>query len=214
MYNENPHILNINQQPQTKIKPFIKLIEAVCLRKYNYSEEGHECFVYVLDKIMEKDYSRIKAFQGRSTFKTYLVSITVRLAIDFYNHRYGKVSKKSDPEQPSPKKNHLKIVSIDDQQNLSDEKRPDEIVINREIKDVKTRFEEIVQYHLSGLSPEDRLLFKMKYEDNFKVSEIAELLNLNQKKTYKRIEKILSGFKDAFLTENIDFNDVHEILED
>ena len=206
--------MSVHQLSQAKIKPYIKLIETICLKRFNYTEEGHECFVYVLDKLMEKDYSRINAFQGRSTFKTYLVSITVRLAIDFYHHRHGKASKKANPEEPTPKKTHLKIISVEDQDNFSDEKRPDEIVIDREVKDAKKRLEEIAQSYLSGLSPEDRLLFKMKYEDNFKVSEIAQILKLDQKKTYRKISTILSTFKDKILAEHIDFNSVLDILQE
>ena len=102
-----------------QVKPYIKLIETICLRRFNYTEEGHECYVYVLDKIMEKNYAIINAFQGRSTFKTYLVSITNRLAIDFYRQRYGRTSKTSNPEQAPPKKIRLKTVSIADPENLS-----------------------------------------------------------------------------------------------
>ena len=195
-----------------RIKPYLKLIESICLRRFNYTEEGHECYVYVLDKLMEKNYARINAFQGRSTFKTYLVSITTRLTIDFYNHRYGKTSKKSNPEQPAPKKNRLKIVSITDQENLSDERRLEETVIDSEDKEVKKRLEGIVKSHRSELSPEDRLLLKMKYEDNFKVSEIAEILNLDQKKTYRKINTILSDFKEEFLKNGFNINSILDVL--
>ena len=196
-----------------RVRPFLKLIESICLRRFNYTEEGHECYVYVLDKLMENNYSMINAFKGRSTFKTYLFSITNRLAIDFYRQRYGKTSKKSNPEQSAPKKARLKIVSVIDQENLSDEERLDETVMNREEKKVKTRLEGIVKSHLSELSPEDRLLLKMKYEDDFKVSEIAEILKLDQKKTYRRINTLLSAFKEEFLQEGFNINSILDVLQ-
>jgi RNA polymerase sigma factor (sigma-70 family) len=195
-----------------QVKPYIKLIESICLRRFNYTEEGHECYVYVLDKIMEKNYAVINAFQGRSTFKTYLVSITNRLAIDFYRHRYGRTSTKSNPEQPSPKKNRLKTVSAIDLENLSDEGHLDETVIQREDQEAKKRLVGIVKAQLSELSPEDRLLLKMKYEDNFKISEIAEILKLDQKKTYRKINKILSDLKEEFLKKGLNINRILETL--
>lgn len=195
-----------------KVKPFLKLIESICLKRFNYTEEGHECYVYVLGKLMENNYAVINAFQGRSTFKTYLFSVTTRLAIDFYRHRYGKTSKKSNPDQPDSKKNRLKTVSIIDAENLSDDERLDETVINREDKEVKKRLEGILKSHLSDLSPEDRLLLKMKYEDNFKVSEIAELLKLDQKKTYRKINRILSDFKEEFLKKGFNINSILDAL--
>lgn len=195
-----------------RVRPYIKLIESICLKRFNYTEEGHECYVYVLDKLMENNYAMINAFQGRSTFKTYLFSIVTRLTIDFHRHRYGKTSKKSNPEQPAPKKNRLKIVSIIDQENLSDEEHLGETVINREDEEVKKRLEGIVKSHLSELSPEDRLLLKMKYEDNFKVSEIAEILKQDQKKTYRKINTLLSSFKEEFLKEGFNINSIIDIL--
>lgn len=196
-----------------RVRPFLKLIESICLRRFNYTEEGHECYVYVLEKLTENNYAVINAFQGRSTFKTYLFSITNRLAIDFYRRRYGKTSKKSNPEQPDPKKTRIKIVPIIDQEYLSDEVRPDETVMNREDKEIKERLGKIVKSYLSALSPEDRLLLKMKYEDNFKVSEIAEILKLDQKKTYRKINSILSIFKEKFLKEGFNTNSFLDIFQ-
>ena len=196
-----------------QVKPYLKLIESICLRRFNYTEDGHECYVYVLDKIMENNYAVINAFQGRSTFKTYLVSITNRLAIDFFRHRYGRTSKTSNPEQSAPKKNQLKTVSIIDPENWSDEGRLDETVIQREDQEAKKSLEGIVKTQLSELSPEDRLLLKMKYEDNFKVSEIAEILKLDQKKTYRKINKILSDLKEEFLKKGININSILETLQ-
>ena len=202
----------LSEMHHIRVKPHLKLIESICLKRFNYTEEGHECYVYVLDKLMENNYAVINAFQGRSTFKTYLFSITNRLAIDFYRHRYGKTSKKSNPEQPVPKKNRLKIVSVIDQENLSDEERLDETVMNREDEEVKKRLEGIVKSQLSELSSEDRLLLKMKYEDNFKVSEIAEILKLDQKKTYRKINTLLSSFKEEFLKEGFNINSILDVL--
>ena len=202
----------LSEMHHLRVKPYIKLIESICLRRFNYTEEGHECYVYVLDKLMGNNYAMINAFKGRSTFKTYLFSIVTRLTIDFHRHRYGKTSKESNPEQPAPKKNRLKIVSITDQENLSDEEHLDETVINREDKKVKKRLEELVKSHSSELSPEDRLLLKMKYEDNFKVSEIADILKLDQKKTYRKINTLLSSFKEEFLKEGFNINSILDVL--
>ena len=198
---------------QESIKPHLKLIESICLKRFNYSEDGHECYVHVLGKLMENNYARVNAFQGRSTFKTYLVSITNRLAIDFYRHRYGKTSKKAADEQPVPKKNPLKIVPIKDQESLSDKKLLEDDVIDNEVKETKNRLEALVKTHLSDLSPEDRLLLKMKYEDDFKVSEIAGILKLDQKKTYRRINSILAAFRDKIMDEGIDFTGVIDIVK-
>ena len=168
--------------------------------------------MYVLDKLMENNYAMVNAFKGRSTFKTYLFSITHRLAIDFYRHRYGKTSKKSNPDHTVPKKDRLKIVSVIDPENMSDGEHLTDTVTHREDEEVKKRLAGIIKSHISKLSPEDRLLLKMKYEDNFKVSEIAEILKLDQKKTYRKINTLLSSFKERFLKEGININSILDVL--
>ena len=198
---------------QESINPHLKLIESICLKRFNHSEEGHECYVYVLDKLMENNYARVKAFQGRSTFKTYLVSITTRLAIDFYRLRYGKTSKKADDDLPTPKKNPLKIVPLKDQENVSDDKSLEEIVVDKEVNDTQQRLKALVRSHLADLSPEDRLLLKMKYEDDFKVSEIAKILKQDQKRTYRKIHALLAAFRERISKEGIDFTGFIDIAK-
>jgi hypothetical protein len=77
----------------SSINTYLKTIEFICQKRFYYSEEGHECFVHVLDKLKENNFYRIKQFKGRSSFKTFLISITNRLIIDFYRKRYGRPSK-------------------------------------------------------------------------------------------------------------------------
>ena len=199
--------------PQESINPHLKLIESICLKRFNYSEEGHECYVYVLDKLMENNYARVKAFQGRSTFKTYLVSITTRLAIDFYRHRYGKTSKKAADDLSVPKKNPLKIVPLKDQEAVPDKKSLEEVVVDKEVNDTQQRLKALVRSQLADLSPEDRLLLKMKYEDDFKVSEIAKILKQDQKKTYRKIHALLATFRERISKEGIDFTGVIDIAK-
>ena len=44
----------------------------------------------VLLKLIEDDYRRIRGFRGRSSFKTYLTTVIVRLGKDYCNHLWGK----------------------------------------------------------------------------------------------------------------------------
>jgi RNA polymerase sigma factor (sigma-70 family) len=66
---------------------------------------------------------------------------------------------------------------------------------------------------LAALPAEDRLIAKM-VGDGFKVVEIAAQLKLDQKKLYKRTEKILKRLREALESAGVSADDVEDILGD
>ena len=69
----------------------IERIAACVARRRRLSEAEVEDFVQDVQlKLVEDDYRRIREFQGRSRFKTYLTTVINRLAKDHCNHLWGK----------------------------------------------------------------------------------------------------------------------------
>jgi hypothetical protein len=50
---------------------------------------------------------------------------------------------------------------------------------------------------LAGLSVEDRLILRMRYDSNLGVVEIARALQLEQKPLYRRIQRLLAALRSA-----------------
>lgn len=91
--------------------------------------------------------------------------------------------------------------------------RPTEVLINRELNEKKARLLEIIEKIRPDLSPEDRLLLKMVFEDNRKISEIARLFKKERNEIDRRLKQILAKFKEGMLARGININDVMEVIE-
>ena len=195
-----------------RIEPHLKTIERICLKRFQDPEEGHACFVYVLGKLKEDNQRRIREFHGKSSFKTYLFSVTTRLAIDYFRSLYGR----TNPAQTEP--NQFPItgttIGIDDIPELPDKGLlPDEIISLMESTGKKRQMIGILQANLPLLSDEDQLILKMRFWENHKVSQIAQMLSLNQRNLYNRIGRILNRFKEAIKHEGLTEEEINIALE-
>jgi RNA polymerase sigma factor (sigma-70 family) len=66
---------------------------------------------------------------------------------------------------------------------------------------------------MTSLSPQDRLILKMRMEDGVGIVEIARLLNLPARPLYRRIEAILKGLRQSLEASGVDRGTVREVLE-
>ncbi len=64
---------------------------------------------------------------------------------------------------------------------------------------------------LRALGPQDRLILKMRFQDNVQVSQIARLLKVDQKPLYRRIEQVLKVLRRALEEHGISREDVETI---
>lgn len=200
------------------INPYLKTIEFICLKRFYDPEDGHECFVYVLDKLKENNFYRINQFKGQSSFKTFLISITNRLIIDFYRKRHGRPSKDiktRNNSNPELNRAQFTVFSQEDMSEAVDRGAlPDELAAQMESATIKQKMAKIVRFLSADLSAEDRLILKMKYYDNHKVSEIARILQLDQRALYRRLNGLMVRLKEEILRNGLNINDIHEALRD
>jgi RNA polymerase sigma factor for flagellar operon FliA len=64
----------------------------------------------------------------------------------------------------------------------------------------------------ANLAAEDQAIIRMRFVDCLKVPEIARILDLDMKKLYKRIDKILLIFRAALASQHIDSTDVSDLI--
>jgi RNA polymerase sigma factor for flagellar operon FliA len=65
---------------------------------------------------------------------------------------------------------------------------------------------------VAALPPEDRLLLRMKFQDNLQVSRIAQLLGLDQKPLYRRLEQVMKVLRGELEARGIQRDRVLDIL--
>ena len=86
---------------------------------------------------------------------------------------------------------------------------PDEAAINKETSKMKDQLDYIVTDLRNLLSNEERLLLRMRFEDNIKISEIARVLKKDRGYIDKKLKAILTKFKDDILSRNISIDDIN-----
>lgn len=128
--------------------------------------------------------------------------------------------------------NSLRIlISLDDAHTLYDklpirQSRPQEVddpeePVNRE-SDPKPNPEELVKKKqiieliclmLQSLTPDDRLLLKMHFYDDLKISVIARQLSKDNQQLYRRMNVILQKFREKLLQSGFKESDVRDLME-
>ena len=68
----------------------LQKIESVCKRHFSAENERNEAYVFVLDSLKDNNFKRLRAYQRKSKFTTYLHTLINSLVIDYRRKRYGR----------------------------------------------------------------------------------------------------------------------------
>jgi len=82
----------------------------------------------------------------------------------------------------------------------------------RDFRDRRVRL--ALQAACQSLTAEERLLIKMRYDDGFRVSEIAATLHRKQKPLYRTFDDIMSQLRASLVAAGISPEDIHELFDD
>jgi len=83
-----PETLTDYKQALTAAWP---LINAIAGQRFASDTLAEEAALYVLNRLEEDDYHRLRSFRGRAKFSTYLSSLCIRLLEDFSRKKYGRL---------------------------------------------------------------------------------------------------------------------------
>ncbi|HMB31793.1 MAG TPA: hypothetical protein VKN82_08215 [Desulfohalobiaceae bacterium] len=65
-------------------------IDSLCHRHFQDPNLADQCYTYILEQLKKDDYKRLRAYQGESSIKTYVLALSNRLIIDFRRQKYGR----------------------------------------------------------------------------------------------------------------------------
>ena len=75
------------------------------------------------------------------------------------------------------------------------------------------RTQGLVDDVMEGLDPQDRIVLRMRFEDNISVANIARTLHLDQKRLYRRIEDLLAEFRKSLEDRGLGWPEVVRMIE-
>lgn len=91
--------------------------------------------------------------------------------------------------------------------------RAEDRVLRREAAAAAGRVEVALDEALSALSPEDRLILKLRVHDGFTVADIARSLHLEQKPLYRRLDQLTARLRLEMEARGVRQEDVAEAIE-
>lgn len=159
-----------------------KYIQRIIMNKLGSSDAGDIRVLEIGDMIREKlekdGFKKLKTFQEKAKFKTFLVTAVTRLFIDSWRQR-GRIEK-------NVTKYGAELVALSDPP-VDD---PLEKLIESEDEDSRNKAAVFLPQVLEQLDYKEKLAIKLKYEQDMKLSAIAGTLGCSRFKAGILIKQI------------------------
>ena len=167
-------------------------------------------YAQVLEELRRDDFRRLRTYaaDGRSEFSTWLVVVAQRICLDHQRSRYGRFrvveeDRAAHDEEWTARRRLVDLISADvDLSSLGDHKASD--------PEDRLRLADLYQALESALAllgSRDRLLVKLRFEDDLPMPEVARSLGFPTRfHAYRRLSRVLedlrrvlqsSGVRDA-----------------
>lgn len=161
-------------------------------------------YAYILDALSRDDYRRLRAYanDGKCSFDTWLAVVARRLCMDEYRGRYGRVQSTSEAtaERRAARRNLTDLLG--NELGLEELIASADATPEAELEEKEWR--SALDSALAQLELEDRVILRLRFEDDVSVPEIARLLSLGSPfALYRRLNRILKTMRKALVAAGI-----------
>ena len=168
-------------------------------------------YTFVLERLRAEDFHRLRTYasDGRTRFTTWLLVVTRRLCLDHYRQRYGRPSSNPAEDTLSSRDRTARRRLADsigepiDPALLDDPNSP-----GAELELESSQVQSHLNAALVALGPRDRLLLKLRFEDDLSAREIAGVMEFATPfHVYRRLNGLLAGLRAALHKSGVDESD-------
>jgi RNA polymerase sigma factor (sigma-70 family) len=158
-------------------------------------------YAFVLEQLRRDDFRRLRAYvaDGRSEFSTWLVVVAQRLCRDYQRHRYGRVRPNETDsaeaqEERAARRRLVDLIGAEvDLSSLTDRPGRDAESVLRQAD-----IHRALTSALARLDQRDRLLIKLRFEDDLPMPEVASNLGFPTRfHAYRRLKEVLGDLRRA-----------------
>lgn len=161
-------------------------------------DDGMDRYEFILSELRRDDFNRLRhyAVRGRSEFTTWLVVVGRRLCSDFFRRRYGRdrASRSGASSESGIMRRRLVdlVASEVDPTVLRD---PGAESPEKQLRRVE--LSHILESTVGSLPARDRLLLKLRFEDDASVRKIAETMGFPSVfHVYRRLKTLLDTLRE------------------
>jgi RNA polymerase sigma factor (sigma-70 family) len=177
---------------------FVSAYHRLLLRTARTVAHDHDAvmdaYAHVLEGLREDQCRRLRAYtpDGRTRFTTWLVIVARRLCFDEYRRRYGRERDEGQREAHAQRRRFADL--------LAEAVDPDQLGVPADQAARLEAGEELglLEEALASLGAQDRLLLKLRFEDDLAARQIAALLHLPTPfHVYRRLTVVLRALRIA-----------------
>jgi RNA polymerase sigma factor (sigma-70 family) len=152
-----------------------------------------DAYAYLLEELRRDDFRLLRAYtpDNRSRLTTWLAVIARRTSVDFYRRRYGRPRGKGrDRHVQAARAARRSLVSLPTL-NAPPEDIPDPMSANPETHVRAAELQGALDAERAHLSPADRLLLQLRFDEDLSASAIASILGLPSPfHVYRRLKTV------------------------
>lgn len=224
-------------------RPHIDQLVRRLARRYYLAAGETDDFRAKVDRALERnDYELLRAFDGRSTWETYLTTIVMRQFFLFQAELWGQWRPSLTAQRLGPEAMLLEELVVRDslpipaafdvmrarhrvdlpqsrleqmagQLRLATGDAPPAPPLPGEIRGRNVRLELALREAVASAPPDDRLLLALRFRDGQTPMQMARVLKVDARPLQRRIEQLLDGIRGVLLQQGLDVDDVAALLE-
>jgi RNA polymerase sigma factor (sigma-70 family) len=153
-----------------------------------------DAYAFVLEQLRVDDFRRLREFAAdpRSKLSTWLVVVARRLCLDLYRRRYGRSRGPSSNAGRTVRRRLRDLVT----EELDFYDLPTVHAGAAELAVREAELYSMLDDALTSLQPQDRLLLRLRFDDDLSAQEIARLLDFPSPfHVYRRLNATLAHLR-------------------
>jgi len=161
---------------------------------------------HLVEALSADDYRRLRGYRvdSKSSFAAWLTVVSRRLCVDFERSRSGRADRVVDGTAGDRRKIRRRLLdltgTVEDPDSLASSKPGAAEALETEERRAA------VERALGELPPRDRLLVKLRFEDDLSVREIADVMGFPSVfHVYRRLRPVLESIRGTLVAQG--FND-------
>jgi RNA polymerase sigma factor (sigma-70 family) len=174
---------------------------------YRETDAAMDCYAFVLEKLRENDFRRLRTFStdGAGKFTTWLVVVTRRLANDWHRQRYGRRTRGDEDDLAREERaGRRRLVDLT-AEAIELAELPDHASVSPETELLSDELQSALLAEIEALDPSDRLLIKLRFEDELTARDIAAITHAgNPFHVYRQLNRILATLKRGLIARGVE----------
>ena len=171
-----------------------RLLLHVSRSVFKTHDEAMDAYAFILEQLSANDYRRLREFASdpRSRLSTWLVVVSRRLCLDFYRRRYGRDHGGTSRDQRTIRRRLQDLVGED----VEVHELPATRMVGADLLMRQTELRNALDCALEEVGVSDRLLLRLRFDDELSGQEIARLLGFPSAfHVYRRVNALLARLR-------------------